>query len=113
MYNEAKKASNKRYLDQFRTVSVRVKLDELPAIQAKAEEAGLALSAYMLQAARGEINTDNDLLPPGVLAVAESAAELAGKDLRDWLRQAIEEQNARDASARELRRQYEILKGRG
>ena len=106
MSNDAKRASNARYLEKFRSVSVRIEKEkELPAIEARAEAEGLSLSAYMLQAAKGSA-----LLRPDVLAKAEKAAQLQDMSTAAWIENAINKQAEVDAGQRRLQADLQKLR---
>lgn len=52
MATKAKLDGNARYLAKFKTLSVRIPLEELPDIQKAAGKAGQSVPAYLLDAAR-------------------------------------------------------------
>lgn len=114
MYNDAKKASNNRYLSQFRTISVRMKHAEAEELDGKAAEAGESVAAYMLHACRDRMTHaayihadvatgDGLLLDAETTGQAERAAEATGEAVTDWIKRAIRETATADARVRELR----------
>jgi predicted DNA binding CopG/RHH family protein len=60
---KAKLESNARYLAKFKTVSIRIPEEELPAVKRAADSAGVALSAYILRAIREQIRRDDEARP--------------------------------------------------
>ena len=121
MYNDAKKASNSKYLSKFKPISLRVMPEEAEQITAAAAEAGESAHAFILKAVRQRISGEHDSMrqAPDVATgdglqldqettgQAERAAEATGELVTDWIRRAIRETAATDARQREL---AELLK---
>lgn len=63
-YTPNKAASNKRYLDKFRVVTLRVMPDEHGHIRAAAANAGQSVQAYILQAIRERMERDDNYKSP-------------------------------------------------
>ena len=59
-YTPNKAASNKRYLDKFKTFTLRVLPDEQQHIRYAAADAGQSVQAYILQAIRKRMERDNN-----------------------------------------------------
>jgi len=125
MYNEAKKASNAKYLSQFKTISVRVKNDEAKELESKAAGAGESLAKYIMNACRErmtgkyecmphESDTEAlpDLLTPNARQTAKEASEAAGVPLADWLTGAIERAAVIEAEGRRLTRELAAFKAK-
>ncbi len=130
MVKESKKASNAAW-DKENMVyqTVKVKKDVLArfkaAVAERGEKVNTVIKDYMIAYASGNVPQGGTVatgqpavedgfelvkLPVGYADLAKAAAEASSTDLDSWLCGAIEEQNARDVKARELR---ELLKGRG
>jgi len=113
MYNDAKKASNERYLSKFKVVTLRVLPAELDGIQAAAAADGASTAGYILDAVRDRMEggpapadpeAGSDLLTPAAVQVATAAADLAGETVPAWIERAVVAQQAADQRAEELRR---------
>ena len=130
MYNEAKKASNNKYLRQFKPISLRVKPDEAERITEAAQAAGVSAHAYIMEAIRarmdgGHVATGDGahvatescihatkscnhaaapLINDGALALAKESADAAGVTVEEWITGAITSQRERDRLAASLRR---------
>lgn len=113
MYNEAKKASNERYLSKFKTVTLRLLPAELDGIQAAAATAGSSVAGYILGAVRERMEGTtagggpapcSELLTAAAVQVATAAADLAGETVPEWIERAVVAQQAADQRAEELRR---------
>ena len=123
MYNDAKKASNSKYLSKFKPISLRVMPEEAERITAAAAEAGESAHAFILKAVRQRISGEHDSmrhdsdvatgdglqLDQETTGQAERAAEATGEAVMDWIRRAIRETATTDARQREL---VELLKGK-
>ena len=118
MYNDAKKASNNKYLSKFKPISLRVMPEEEEEIRVAAEAAGESRHEYIVQAIRqrmaGRQQTEEGCeaveLPAGYMDVARNAAGKDGADLSAWICKAIEKQAKADSDARTL---SELLRNRG
>lgn len=121
MYNEAKKASNNKYLRQFKPISLRVKPDEAERITEAAQAAGVSAHTYIMEAIRarmdGHVTTESCIHAPescnhaaaplindGALALAKESADAAGVTVEEWITGAITSQRERDRLAASLRR---------
>jgi len=113
MYNEAKKASNAKYLSQFKTISVRVKNDEAKELESKAAGAGESLAKYIMNACRErmtgkyecmphESDTEAlpDLLTPNARQTAKEASEAAGVEVTSWIERTLAARAAAEADGR-------------
>lgn len=117
MYNDAKKASNERYLSKFRTLVVRVKPEEAEQISTAASEEGLSVHAYMLGAVRDKLENKKAQaeegyelvkLPAGHVDLAKASAAADGKDLGPWLCKAVDKQTEADARERRMAADLEL-----
>ena len=63
-YTPNKAASNKRYLDKFKTFTIRVMHDQQQHIQRAAAVAGQSVSAYILQAIRERMEREQQQQSP-------------------------------------------------
>lgn len=113
---EAKKAGNKRYLDKFKTVAVRIPLDKLEKVTKAAEAAGESVSGFAarvtIEQAEGTGRTPEvaELVAPGVMDMARTAAEAEGVELDQWLMHAITSKESSERNARGLRASLEQLR---
>lgn len=113
-YNEAKKASNNRYLEKFHGLTVRLPLEEMDAIRAAAAAAGESLAGFVARSAvdraHGAGQGSGQLVPPEVLQLAEKAAEAEGVELGQWIAAAITSKEQTERGARGLRAAMESLR---
>lgn len=58
MDKSRKYATNQRYLDKFKSISVRIPLDTWPKIEQAAAAAGQSLQGYILQAVKDRAEKD-------------------------------------------------------
>ena len=118
MYNDAKKASNNKYLSKFKPISLRVLPEEEEEIRAAAEAAGESRHEYIVQAIRERMAGGRQTaegfeaveLPAGYMDLARDAAGKDGAELGAWICKAIEKQAKADNDARAL---SELLRNRG
>lgn len=115
MYNEAKKASNAKYLSKFKPVSLRIDPDEAIQIKKAADAAGESLAKYIMNACRERMTgkydsmpheSDKealpDLLTPNARQIAEEASKAAGAEVTSWIEKAVTDTAAMEARGREL-----------
>lgn len=109
MATEAKRASNARYLSQFKTISIRMKHAEMDQLTAAASAAGESVAGFITEACRRRMAGQGEMVGGGILSaaaeeIARAAADRAGLEPEVWVTAAVQEQSARDARAEELRR---------
>lgn len=113
MYNEAKKASNNKYLSQRKTISVRMKHAEAKELESKAAEAGESLAGYILTACRERMTGKYecmphesgeealpDLLTPNARQLADDASKAAGVEVTSWIERTLAARAAAEADGR-------------
>ena len=122
MYNDAKKASNNKYLSKFKPVSLRVLPEELAAIQTAAAAAGLSTHAFIIGAVQArmagkydretEPAQDDSMLTPEARQLAIEAAGEAGQDVAAWILKAVKIQRNCEKSAKDLEAQVAGIKAK-
>lgn len=113
MYNDAKKASNSKYLSKFKPISLRVKPEEAEQITAAAAEAGESAHAFILNAVRQRISGEHDsmrhdadkealpdLLTPCARQIAQDASQAAGVPVEIWIERTLDNRAVAEADGR-------------
>ena len=120
MYNDAKKASNSKYLSKFKPISLRVKPEEAEQITAAAAEAGESAHAFILKAVRQRISGEHDsmrqapdvatgesdkealpdLLTPYARQIAQDASQAAGVPVESWIERTVQAKALAEADGR-------------
>jgi uncharacterized protein (DUF1778 family) len=113
MYNEAKKASNAKYLSRFKPVSLRIDPDEAEQIKKAADTAGESMSKYIMNACRermtgkyecmpheSDMEALPDLLTPYARQLADDASKAAGVEVTSWIERTLAARAAAEADGR-------------
>lgn len=113
MYNDAKKASNSKYLSKFKPVSLRIDPDEAIQIKKAADAAGESMSKYIMNACRERmtgkyecmpLESDKealpDLLTPYARQIAQDASQAAGVPVEIWIERTLDNRAAAEADGR-------------
>lgn len=101
MTSEKKLATNKRYLEQFKVLTLRLKPEDLAAVKEAAAAAGESVAQYIKTAVCDRMA--GGALPDAVRLHAAEAAEQNGETVQAWIARAVEDTAARDRMIRDLR----------
>ena len=115
-FTEARARANKKYMERFVEVKVRMTPERRSAVQAHAEAQGESTTGFINRAIVNQIAADNGVqigavaaqewqqaaLPPETVEAAQRAAEATGEATQDFIRRAVDTQAQRDANALRL-----------
>ena len=98
----------------FKAITLRLKPAEAEKVKEAADAAGESVAGYILQAIRSRMSggrhdfMNNEYMTEAAVQIATEAAKAADQDVASWVQDAIQEQQAREQRAAELRRDLEI-----